>query len=344
MKFSNLDKQIEEYCSTFRIMGTVRVTVQGKVEFQKSIGFADIENRIPFNDDSMYTFYSLSKPFCALGLLRLKDKHLLDLDTHPSKYVHEATEFDERVTVRHLLHHTSGLPDFEQNRNFCEKHLPGFYSDIRKHLTELANEPMYFDPGCGSKYANVNFVLCALIIENISGLSYSKYMEKEVFAPLGMKTAVVDNENLVIPHRVKGYELHGDVLTEVQKSHNWMFGAGDIVGKADDVYCLNKAIKHRLLVSEETWEEVLTPSPVSNMGMGCAVSFWHGKKRITHSGGHIGFRTMHIQLPEDDFDIIILSNSGFGNARDDISEMIYNSFYGVDDCPSEAVPMDIGYI
>ena len=127
-----------------------------------------------------------------------------------------------------------------------------------------------------------------------------------------------------------------------------MFGAGDIVGTLDDVYCLNKAIKHRLLLKDETWKEVLSPSPINNMGMGCTVSDWHGKQRITHNGGHLGFRTLHIQLPEDDFDLIFLSNSGFGDARWDISEMVYRAFYGDEDTigesTGETVEMDKGYI
>lgn len=80
------------------------------------------------------------------------------------------------------------------------------------------------------------------------------------------------------------------------------------------------------------------------MGMGCTVSTWHNKKRITHNGGWDGFRTLHIQLPEDDFDIIFLSNSAWGNARNDIAEAVYEAFYGDDNAVSEEVKMDAGYI
>jgi len=169
-------------------------------------------------------------------------------------------------------------------------------------------------------------------------------MQREVFDPLGMKGAIVDNQCLEIANRVKGYEIIDGELAEREKSHNWLLGAGDIVATMDDVYCLNKAIKHRLLLKEETWEEILTPSPINGMGMGCAVSDWYGKKRITHNGGHLGFRTLHIQLPEDDFDLIFLSNSGFGEARWDISEMVYKAFYGEEETVAEAIEMDKGYI
>ena len=110
------------------------------------------------------------------------------------------------------------------------------------------------------------------------------------------------------------------------------------------MYCLNKAIKHRLLLKPETWEQVLTPSPINSMGMGCTIIQWHGKLRIRHNGGSKGFRTMHIQLPEDDFDIIYLSNSGWGRARQELSEVIYDAFYGVDGTENRDVQMDAGYI
>ena len=345
MSFAELDRQITEYCEANHIFGTLRVTLKDNIIYEQSFGFADFERKESFSDNSMFTLYSLSKPFCAIGLLKLRDKGLVDIDCHPSKYVPEADGFDENVTVRHLLHHTSGLPDFEQTTEFKEKYEPGYSKYVREHLRLLTEYPSDFAPGSGGKYANINFVLCALIIENVSGMPYSEYMKKKVFEPLGMRNAVIDDENTVIPRRVKGYELSEGEMTEVEKSHNWLFGAGDIAATVDDVYCLNKAIKNGLLLSRETWQEVLTPSPVNSMGMGCTVTDWHGKKRITHNGGHIGFRTLHVQLPEDDFDIILLSNSGFGNARYDLSEMVYSHFYSNSDCKiTNDIQMDKGYI
>ena len=109
------------------------------------------------------------------------------------------------------------------------------------------------------------------------------------------------------------------------------------------MYCLNKAIKHQLLLKPETWEEILTPSPLNSKGLGCSVTTWHDKKRITHNGGYTGFRTLHIQLPEDDFDLILLSNAGFGDARGAFSEAIYEAWYGQTDGASTVLEMDKGY-
>ena len=80
------------------------------------------------------------------------------------------------------------------------------------------------------------------------------------------------------------------------------------------------------------------------MGLGCTLHVWHGKKRITHNGGHTGFRTLHVQLIEEDLDIIFLSNSGYGNAREDILNMLYNALYDPHALPERPIPMDKGYI
>ncbi len=342
--FDKLDSFIDDYYNRNKNSGILRITHKDKILYEKYIGFANIEKEQEFTNESIFSFYSLSKPFCTLGLLKLADKNLVDIDAHPSKYLPEVEGFDSRVTIRQLLHHISGLPDFMQTAKFEQKYKTGLSYELRDHLKELTNYPMVFEPATKGMYANINFIIPALIIENVSGTSYPEYMKREVFEPLGMKTAMVDNENLNLDNRVTGYELSEDrKITPIDRILNWAYGAGDIIGRVDDVYCLNKAIKHKLLLKPETWEQVLTPSPLNSMGMGCTVSTWHNKKRITHNGGWDGFRTLHIQLPEDDFDIIFLSNSAWGNARNDIAEAVYEAFYGSDNAISEEVKMDVGY-
>ncbi len=341
MNVLKLKNNILTYCENNKIMGMVRITYKEEIILDMSCGYSDLENKTPFTENSMFTFYSLSKPFCAIGLMKLWEKGLIDLNAHPSKYVPECEGLDKRVKASHLLNHTSGLPDFESTPEFKEKYAPGYYKSLRNHLRLIKDYPQAFEPGTSHKYANINFVICALIIEIVSGKSYSEYMKTEVFEPFGMKTAIIDNENTDVSSHVKGYELIDGKLTEVLKSRNWLFGAGDIVGTINDVYCLNKAIKNCLLLNPETWNKILTPSPINNMAYGCNITNFNGKRRITHNGGHTGFRTLHVQIPEDDFDIIILSNSGFGNSRNDITDMIYNQFYNLDNI--EKIEMDKGY-
>lgn len=343
---NRLRQKINEYCEKNRIFGVLRITWRGEIALEATFGYADLETKRPFTKHSAFTFYSLSKPFCVLGLLKLYDRGLLALDAHPSRYIPEAEGLDARVTIRHMLRHESGLPDFEQDKIFAAGHRPGTPERIRAHLADLKEYSQNFAPGTAMMYANVNMVLCALIIENISGLSYADYMKKEVFEPLEMKNAVVDHAGLSHPERVTGYALdESGALYPIERSMDWMMGAGDMLGTVDDAFALRNAIKDGLLLKQKTWQEVLTPSHLSDFGMGCKVTYWHGKKCITHTGGHLGFRTLHQYLPNEDFDWILLSNSGFGAARVDLREIIYSAFFEkTSDEKSEAIEMDKGYI
>lgn len=339
-----LDEELKAYAEKTRFMGMLRITFREKIIYQQSFGKSNIEKGIGFDNNSRFSFYSLSKPFCTLGILKLYDKGLVDLDAHPSKYLPEAKGFDGRLTIRHLLLHTSGMPEFLRTEGFAERYKSGPAKVIREHLTYLSTYPAFFAPGERGMYQNVNFSVCALIIENVSGLSYPEYMQREVFAPLGMPAAVVDDEGVAIENRVEGYHLDGDTLVAVGRSINWMLGGGDLVGTLDDAYRLNIAVKNRLLLKDDTWDMVLTPSEVSGFGMGCRAIDWRGKKRVVHNGGHVGFRTLHEHIVEDDFDVIILSNTGFGNARDDMTTIVHNYFYGEDEKLNEKIAMDVGYI
>lgn len=343
-----LSQQLQAFCDENQMYGMLRITCKDQILHEQAFGYADREKQTPFTKDSLFTLYSMSKPFCAMGILRLYDQGLVDLDAHPGKYLPEVKDFDSRVTIRHLLQHTSGVPDFAPSAGYIQAYAPGYASKAREHLKIIAGCPSFFAPGTDGRYSNIGFFVSALIIENISGLSYPEYMRKYVFDPLGMKTAFVDNETIQVPNRVQGYHALDEAETQIvpcEKSHDWMLGGGDMVGTVDDVYALNHAVKHKLLLKPETWEQVLTPSPLNNKGLGCTVTQWHDKLRITHNGGHRGFRLIHIHLPEDDFDFIFLSNSGYcTKGRSEIAEIVYRWYYDHNAQSEKPLEMDSGYV
>ncbi len=345
MEVKCLAEQLEAFCEKNQLFGMLRVTWKDRVVHRQSFGWADREKKQPFSEESLFTLYSMSKPFCAMGLLLLADQGLVDLEAHPGKYLPEAAGFDSRVTIRQLLQHTSGVPDFAPNPGYMAEYAPGYAHKSREHLKLLTQFPGFFEPGTGFRYSNIGYMVSALIIENLSGLTYPEYMQTHVFAPLGMQTAFVDSENSTSANRVQGYGCREGTVFPVDRGWDWMLGGGDLVGTVEDVYALCRAIKHRLLLKKETWEQVLTPSPVNNKGFGCTVTQWHGKLRITHNGGHRGFRTLHIYLPEEDFDVILLSNSGYcDSGRSEIAEMVYRAFLDPDSLSEKPLEMDTGYI
>ena len=104
-----LSSQLQSFCEANRISGVIRVTHKDQILHSQSFGYACRETQTPFAPDSMFSLYSLSKPFCAIGLLLLADQGLVDIDAHPGKYVPEAKGFDSRVTIRQLLQHPPAI-------------------------------------------------------------------------------------------------------------------------------------------------------------------------------------------------------------------------------------------
>jgi len=340
---SKMDAYLDEYCRLYKFSGTLMVSLKGETIYKRHMGFADIEHGIPVSDDSVFTIYSMSKPLCAIGFMKLWDRGLVSLDDHPGKYIPEALGFHPELTYYNILHHISSLPDFDDFPELRFKHSRKKPFDLRSMVKDMAESCEIKAPG-EWRYANINFAIPALTIENITGMSYAEFMKKEIFEPLGMNDTVIDHNGLLIPNKVRGYDINGHELEGVTIDFDYFLGSGDAASTVNDIFTLSRAIMDKKLLSEAAWEHILTPNPGGDFGKGCTVTDWHGKKRITHNGGHLGFRTLHILLPEDDFDIILLSNSGYGNSRYSISEAVYTAFYGADENAGRMTAMDSGYI
>lgn len=338
-----MDTYLDEYCRLFKFSGTLRVTHKNEIIYERHMGYADIEHQIPISNDSVFTIYSMSKPLCTVGFMKLFDRGLVSLDDHPGKYVPEAAGFHPDLTYYHMLHHISGLPDFDDFPNLKFKHSAKKPFDLRAMIKDMADVCEKNAPG-GERYANINFALPALTVENVTGMSYAEYMKKEVFEPIGMKDTVIDHNGLLIPGRVRGYDINGHEPESVSIDFDYFLGSGDAASTVSDIYAFSREITEHRILSDNAWEHILTPVEGGAYGKGCTVTDWHGKKRITHNGGHLGFRTLHILLPEEDFDIILLSNSGYGNSRYNISEAVYTAFYGADSDAGQMTNMDAGYI
>ena len=343
MNIKNLNKKINEYATSEGFSGMIFVRQSDNLLYERYIGYENEEKKIPFSSNSMFTIYSISKFLCSLGFMKLVDRGLVDIHEHPSKYLPEAMGFDERITIFHLLHHTSGINDALQKEEIKLLYENDDTKTPRELIKLLTHYPAIFIPGEAALYSNANYMILALIIENVTKMNYADYMKTEVFTPLGMKNSMVDRKGLEIKNRVQGYAKVGGKIVTTNKCYFAMFGAGDVIANAEDVYKLYFAIKDRLLVSEEAWNTILTPSPLNNMGCGCTVAKWHGYKRIVNNGGCDGFRAMHFFIPEKDFDVIILSNYGFGEARATIAEFIYEAFFDSDG-ETAKIEMDKGYI
>ena len=336
------DRWVDAYCACFPFSGCIWITKDGSTLYRRNIGMANRELNVPVSDKTRFRLYSLTKPFTAIGLLRLYEQGKVSLEDHPSQYLSGVEWLHPAITVRMLLDHTHGLPDFSRSPNHQALSVKFPVTD-EEMIGSIRDIPMDFEAGSSCNYTNTGFYLVSMIIEKVSGMPFRDYMEKEVFAPLGMEDTVIDSADRLILNRASGYDIDGDqIIAAPYLCADWMKGAGSAIGTADDVYRLHLAAKERMFLKPETWDLVFCPNQW-NFGLGCSVMAWHEKIRYQHNGGHIGFRTLHIQLPEDDFGIILLSNMGFGNARYSFSEAAYQIYYEVQEAQETVIEMDKGF-
>jgi CubicO group peptidase (beta-lactamase class C family) len=328
MKVKLLDQWVEHYCQQHPFSGIIRLTLRDEPIFLRCIGYANLEHQVPITPKTCFRFYSLTKPFCAIAALLLCERGLLNLSAHPNRYLPQITFLHPAVTLLSLLWHTSGIPDFSCSDAYqkLQYHNPFVAADW---LNSISSLPIHFMPGTAFEYANVNYFLASLVIEAVTGEPFGQFIEREVFGALGMATAIMDEPARLVPHRASGYEMNQNgFIAAPPVNIAWLQGAGAAIGTVDDVYQLNKAIKNRQLLNEASWRQILTTSGLADYGLGCSVQVRDGKTHIQHNGAYYGFRTLHLQIVEDDFDLILLSNLGFGNIREEIKAVVHDIWYG----------------
>ncbi len=183
----NSSQKLDNYFSTTLnpINGNILVAENGKSIYKKSFGFADFENKIPNSETSRFNIASVSKTFTAVSILQLKEKGKVDIDKPVKKYLPEFPYDD--ITIRHLLSHTSGLPDYYFYDKTYEKEPLRIYTnkDILDDLNKF-KFPLSFKPGEKWDYANINYCLLAEVVEKVSGQNFQDYLQKNIFSKAKM--------------------------------------------------------------------------------------------------------------------------------------------------------------
>lgn len=333
------EKMLLEYVEREKIFGALQIAQHGEVIYKKNFGFADLEKGLPISDETVFRFYSMSKQFTAIAIMQLCEKGLLDVYDSVCDILTDCP-IDKKIKVINLLRHSSGLPEVPDTVALAEDGSAGY----DKVFAWLADHKLCFEPGTTWEYINANYILLSLIIERLSGECFADYIRKNIFDTFGMKTARCDGKGAVIPGLAVGYEKTSDgelYPTERPALLDYSLGGATITGKMADADCLHKVIRERKILSDESWDMIFTKSDVSNFGFGCMILRESGIRFYQNNGGHLGFRTLHRYIPEYDFDVILLSNSGFGSARNDIGTMIFNCYLGGQNT-AEKIVMDKG--
>lgn len=312
-----LDRLVSKYHDDGYYNGTILIADSTGVLLKKAYGMADFEAREPLDVTSTFYMASLSKQFTAMAIVLLKESGRLTFDDTLSTYFPDFPDWSGSVTIRHLLTHTSGIPDYYE----LGAAMPGFANaDVVAVAQQI--DSLHFAPGAQYEYSNTAYVLLSSIVQQVSGQGFNDFMQQNVFEPLQMTSTVAYDETK--PDRVnrcKGFDADG-------KEDDYRYfttGGGGLYSNVDDMYRWHLALQRNQLVSASTMAEAYAPMPLTD-----GSTSWYGfgwmldednRNRVLHTGTLTSFRTYIERDLATGRVIIMLNNVGKTKREELLAEL-----------------------
>ncbi len=293
----------------------------GEVLFEEAYGMANLTYDVPFTVDTPTNIGSTSKQFTAFAVMLLESRGALSLDDDIRTHISELPEFDEVVTIRHLLTHTSGYREFLNLLSMSGRRLDRGDSIDRSEIIAIvqAQPALQNSPGAEWNYNNTAFALAAMLVERVSGETFPDFMEKEVFAPLGMTSSVVRaSQDQIVPGRAAGYAGSAAGYREVEDLGASM-GAGGIYSTVGDLRRWVENFDQANVGTSEMFATMMTPYTLSDgkatgYGLGLFIDEQRGLKRIHHGGADTAHRSQLVYFPTIRAGVTVQSNDSSFNS------------------------------
>jgi D-alanyl-D-alanine carboxypeptidase len=293
--------------------GAVIVVKDGRTIYRDAVGMASLELGVPLQADSVFRIGSVTKQFTSASVMMLVEQKKLALDDDITKFFPDYPTGGRRITVEHLLTHTSGIRSYTS--------LPGWRGAWGKDFTTtelidlFKNEPMDFEPGEKYLYNNSAYFLLGALIEKVSGVPYAEFVSKNIFEPLGMTRSRYGDTGPVLPGRAQGYARDASRFVNAPYLSMTQPGAaGALVSTVDDLATWDTAVSAGRLITPASWQRIFTPYRLNNgrstgYGFGWQIGTFDGHAVHEHGGGIHGFSAYVVRLPEDHVYVAVLANS-----------------------------------
>jgi CubicO group peptidase (beta-lactamase class C family) len=300
----------------------VRVWRNGETLFSRTYGMANLAYGIPFEADSPTNIGSTSKQFTGFAIMLLVERGQLSLDDDVRDHVPELPDFGETVQVRHLLSHASGYREIYNllimaGRRFDQ----GDYISRDEIIRVVQNQPsLQNSPGAEWNYNNTAYGLAALIVERVSGQSFTRFMEENVFGPLGMNRSMArPHAQAIVEGRTMGYAPDEQGGYREIRDLGGAIGAGAVYASIEDLQTWVENYMEPRVGTRATVEEMMTPfvttaGDTTSYGLGLMIDEHRGLKRVHHGGADIAHRSMLVYYPEIGAGITTQSNHASFNS------------------------------
>lgn len=285
--------------------GAVWVEAKGSVVLKQAYGYADRELAVPLTVGSIFRIGSLTKPITATAILLLNDQGRLRLTDSVCKFLTGCPESWQPVTIRHLLNHTSGIPDLFGDLDSVPVEQTA--REVDDVLNEISSLDPATTPGSQFRYSNFNYVLLGYVIEKVSGQFWEQFLIDNVFSPLSMSSTRYDNVWSLVPGRAHGYTVVNGRAANIEYDDHAAYAAGGLRSTLEDLVRWHRAYVGDELIERQTRIEATTPE-FGNYGLGWQILSLFGRPMYNHSGGIDGFTSHLAYYPEDELLIVVLSN------------------------------------
>jgi CubicO group peptidase (beta-lactamase class C family) len=348
----NLSEEIDRYLaartSLGQFSGVALVANRDGVVFRKAYGYANIELRVPNTIDTTFEIASLSKAFTAAAILMLRDEGKLKLDDSICRFTDPCPEAWKPITIKQLLHHTSGIPDYESALEMgSTKYADAMaLSDAPQRLIDAARaKPLDFAPGSKFHYSNTGYLLLGFAIEKASGVSYAQYLQSKIFTPLQLTSTGVIDRTRIQKNRADGYTgdeeapperiyagfslLDGMMRRAIYTRLPSPSADGGLYSTAGDLDRWVTALDQGKLLSAAARAEMMTPQ-LGSYGTGWFSLERYGRSLRSHTGNLPGFVSVIDRYAGGELTVILLCNidSGrIGRTASSIEAMAFHQPY-----------------
>ena len=290
----------------------VLVARDGQVLMRRAYGAASVELGVPLRPEHVFRIGSITKQFTAVAILMLVEEGRISLDDEITRFFPDYPTQGRRITVEHLLTHTSGIRSYTA--------MPEYRARMRQDLPRdsllagFREQPMDFAPGEDWRYNNSGYALLGAIIERVTGIPYAEFLRTRIYSQLGMRNTGYETRDAVIPGRVDGYQREDDGVRPADYvSMSLPYAAGALVSTVDDLLLWQQAVAQGRLLSPDTWRRAfqefrLADGRGSGYGFGWFLGTVAGQPSIEHGGDINGFSSNGLWIPSARLHVVVLAN------------------------------------
>ncbi len=326
--------KVDEYMNAAvrvdRFSGSILIARDGQPVVSKGYGLANIELDVPNTPQTVFRLGSVTKQFTAMAIMMLAERGKLNVNDPACKYLTDCPAAWQPITVKNLLTHTAGVPNYTSFPDFAKTAvLPTTNAAM---IAQFRDKPLEFAVGEKYAYSNSGYYLLGLIIERVSGKSYADFLQENIFTPLGMKQTGYDSPLRIIKNRAAGYARQGgEIVNASYMDMTIPYAAGAMYSTTEDLLLWDQALYTEKLVSRKTLDQIFTPFK-SDYGYGWNIGKRFDRQVIAHGGGIYGFATHIARFPADKVTVIILSNvqgAPAGRIANDLAAIVFGADYKI---------------